>query len=110
MNQQPDAITGENILVELNEADNRYEIKYDGRFAGYAEYRESPSEIAFTHTETLEEFSGMGLGKSLVAGALADAATRDRTIVPYCPFVAKYIKHNPEAAPNIRWPDSPRMR
>ncbi|WP_026534859.1 GNAT family N-acetyltransferase [Arthrobacter sp. H14] len=110
MNQQPEAATTDNTFVELNENESRYEIRVGGRYAGFAEYRESSSEIAFTHTETFEEFAGQGLGSTLVAGALSDAATRGKTLVPYCPFVAKYIRHNPEAAPDVRWPDSPRMK
>jgi predicted GNAT family acetyltransferase len=111
MNQQPDATNTEtsNILVELNEAENRYDIKVDGQLAGFTEYRETDTELAFTHTETFKEFAGQGLGRDLVAGALADAVTHGKTIVPYCPFVAKYIRRNPESAPDVRWPDSPRL-
>lgn len=111
MNQQPNAsdIGTSNIKVELNEAENRYDIIVDGQLAGFTEYRETDAEIAFTHTETLEQFAGQGVGRDLVAGALADAVTHGKTLVPYCPFVAKYIRHNPESAPDVRWPNSPRL-
>ncbi|WP_035769017.1 GNAT family N-acetyltransferase [Arthrobacter castelli] len=112
MNQQPDASntgTSNTIKVELNETESRYDIMVGGQLAGFTEFRETDTEIAFTHTETFDEFAGQGLGRELVAGALSDAVTHGKTLVPYCPFVAKYIRRHPETAPDVRWPDSPRL-
>lgn len=112
MNQQPGASntgTSSTIKVELNETESRYDITVEGKLAGFTEFRESDTEIAFIHTKTFDEFAGQGLGVELVAGALADAVTQGKTLVPYCPFVAKYLRKHPEAAPDVRWPNSPRL-
>ena len=48
--------------MELRVADNpdksRYEIKADGEIAGFINYKISPDDIAFIHTEVYERFRG----------------------------------------------------
>ncbi|MCC5574285.1 N-acetyltransferase [Microtetraspora sp. AC03309] len=77
-------------------AASRYELLLDGEVAGFAEYRLSDDTIVFTHTEIREEFEGKGLGSRLVGGALDQVRETGRTVVPKCPFVARYIERHPE--------------
>lgn len=77
----------------------RYEVFSDGQPAGFAEYEiraETPDVIAFTHTETDPAFSGQGLGKVLATSLLDDSRARARSVLPFCPFIAGFIRKNSE--------------
>jgi uncharacterized protein len=78
---------------------SRYEVFSDGELAGFAEYEirpESPQVIAFTHTETDPAFAGRGLAKALATGLLDDSRARGRAVLPFCPYIAGFIRKNPE--------------
>ena len=51
--------------MDLKVADNpdkaRFEIIADGELAGFAQYHLSGDEIAFTHTQTDDQFRGLGI-------------------------------------------------
>ena len=85
---------------------NRYEIWSDDRLAGFTEYTERGSLTVFTHTEIDDAFAGQGLGKKLAREALDDVVRRGRTIVPVCPFIAGFLRKNPEYEPHVRWPEA----
>jgi len=93
--------------VTRNTESSRYEIHVGEVLAGFAEYKERPGEILFTHTEVDPAFQGKGLAPVLASQALADAAASGVTIVPYCPYIARYLKRNEVADANIRWPQLP---
>lgn len=86
----PDAAQSQPAVTRNDEA-GRYEAHVDGALAGYVEFRTRPGRIVFTHTETLPDFAGQGVGSALAEQALADAVARDLTIVPLCPFIARYL-------------------
>lgn len=86
---------------------SRYEIRLGETLAGFAEYRERDGEMQFTHTELDPAFQGKGLAPVLVSHALADAVASGATIVPYCPYVARYITRNDVEGAKIRWPQLP---
>jgi predicted GNAT family acetyltransferase len=86
------------VEVRDNPSELRFEIRDDGKLAGFAQYVRRPGRIFFVHTEIDNAFEGRGLGSQLAAGALdATRATGDR-IVPLCPFIASYIDRHPEYA------------
>jgi len=87
---------GAPIEVADNPAENRYEIRVDGELAGFAQYRQRPAGLAFTHTEIDDRFEGQGLGGRLVSFALDDARSRGLAVLPFCPFVKGYIEGHPE--------------
>jgi len=82
--------------VHDNAADTRFEITVDGRLAGYVDYRRDGDEYALPHTRVYPEFGGRGIGTQLIAGVLAEIASRGGTVLPYCPFVPRVIRDNPE--------------
>ncbi|MFI8592949.1 GNAT family N-acetyltransferase [Microbacterium sp. NPDC078428] len=93
--------------VTRNEDASRYEIHVGDKLAGFAEYKTRPDgRILFTHTETEKEFRGQGLADVLASEALSDAAREGATIVPLCPFIAKYLSENEVAGAVIDWPRS----
>ncbi|MGN8026701.1 GNAT family N-acetyltransferase [Microbacterium sp. 22242] len=95
------------IAVTLNEAASRYEISSDGALAGFAEFRRRPGEILFTHTEVDPAFQGQGLAAKLAAAALADAVAIGDTIVPYCPYIANYLRTHDVPGASVRFPALP---
>ncbi|NJC73603.1 N-acetyltransferase [Planosporangium thailandense] len=84
---------------------SRYEVRIDGRVAGFTQYRRAPRTVDFTHTEVYPEFEGQGLGSKLAAGALdAVRAGGDRAVAS-CPFISTYIKRHPEYSDLVAAPD-----
>ncbi|KDA05445.1 acetyltransferase [Microbacterium sp. CH12i] len=97
----------DDITVTRNDEASRYEIHFDETLAGFAQFERRPGEILFTHTEVDPAFQGKGLAAVLAADALADAAASGDTIVPYCPYIARYLKRNELAGAKVRWPQLP---
>ncbi|SEF78697.1 hypothetical protein SAMN04489712_10233 [Thermomonospora echinospora] len=82
--------------ISDNTGQSRYEIRVDGRLAGFAQYRQRNGAVVFTHTEVDDEYEGQGVGSALVRGALDDVRSRGAQVVPLCPFVKSYIERHPE--------------
>lgn len=85
--------------MELSITDNperkRFEAVVDNQTA-FIEYIKTPDKIFLTHTEVPQELSGKGIGKALVKEVLEEVKRLELELVPLCPFVALYIKRNPE--------------
>ena len=97
----------DDTIVTRNDDASRYEIRVGDTLAGFAQFQQRPSEIRFIHTEVDPAFQGKGLAAILAADALADAAASADTIVPYCPYIAKYLKTHEVEGAEIRWPQLP---
>lgn len=93
--------------VTRNDEESRYEIRLGETLAGFAEFQRRPGEILFTHTEVDPAFQGKGLASVLASEALADAVASGDTIVPYCPYIAKYLGTHEVDGAEIRWPQRP---
>jgi predicted GNAT family acetyltransferase len=78
-----------------NKAERQFEIHVDG-YMGKLTYNTKDDMIAFFHTEVPDALQGRGLAKMLAEYALNYAKEHNLKILPYCPFVAKYIKEHPE--------------
>ena len=81
-------------LIE-NEAAKQYEFHVD-RFIPKIEYIKVKGKIFLTHTEVPVELEGKGIGSALVKQVLEEIEKLDLILIPMCPFVAVYIKRNPE--------------
>ncbi|MFB7249086.1 GNAT family N-acetyltransferase [Microbacterium sp. NPDC056234] len=97
----------EDITVTRDDEGSRYEIRLGDTLAGFAEFELRSGEILFTHTEVDPAFQGRGLAGTLAADALKDAAASGDTIVPYCPYIAAYLKKHEVEGADIRWPQVP---
>ncbi len=88
--------------MDLEVADNpdkaRFEIIAYGELAGFAQYHLRGDEIAFTHTQTDDQFRGLGIAGQLVQSSLDAARERQLIVLPYCRFVRKWISEHPEYA------------
>jgi hypothetical protein len=82
--------------VQDAEADSRYEVHVDGELAGFADYRRRDGAVEITHTEVDEAYEGQGLARRLTEHALEAARSAGVTVVPTCPYVAKFISRNRE--------------
>ena len=82
------------ILID-NKAQNQYEFQLQGKGAKI-EYIRASDRIFLTHTEVPKALEGKGIGSKLVKAVLEDIQKQNLTLIPMCPFVAAYIKQNPE--------------
>lgn len=82
------------LIVNTNE--NQYEF-HVGNYVPKIEYiLNNSGEIYLTHTEVPVALEGQGIGTQLVEKTLKDIDEKNLRLVPLCPFVAGYIKKNPE--------------
>ncbi len=84
----------EYMLIENIDA-KQYEFQIDG-FIAKIEYLRAQNNIYLTHTEVPKQIGGKGIGTALVKQVLMDIQEKALVLVPLCPFVALYIKRNPE--------------
>jgi uncharacterized protein len=80
-----------NLKIENNEAAERWEAHVDQQLA-VAEYRRRGNAIFFIHTEVPPALAGHGIASQLARAALEDARTRHLAVIPFCPFIAGYIR------------------
>jgi predicted GNAT family acetyltransferase len=85
-----------NAEVRNNKTEYRYEVFADGELAGYTPYVLDRGRIAFLHTEVQDSYEGLGLGSQLSRAALDDARARGLMVMPFCPFIAGYIRRHIE--------------
>jgi len=79
----------------------RFEIEIDGRVVGFIDYRRAGDVLALTHAEVEPACEGRGIGSRLARGVLEDARKNGFKVRPICPFVAEYVRRNPEFAPLV---------
>lgn len=87
-------------------ASSRYELRDGDDVIGFAEYREHPDRMIFTHTVIDNAYEGRGLGSRLVRFVLEDAVARGKRIVPVCPFTAAYLRRHHDFDDHVDWPDA----
>ncbi len=84
--------------VVNNKKQFRFEIALpDGEFATL-EYRWLKASMVLMHTIVPISARKQGIGSFLVKYVLDYARAQNLKILPYCPFVALYIKEHPEYA------------
>jgi hypothetical protein len=89
---------GEDVRLSRNDDAERYEIWLGGRRVGLADFFRRGDVVVIPHTETAPEFGGRGLASQLVRYSLDDIRAQGLRVEPACPFVAAYIRRNPEYA------------
>ncbi|MEU4157464.1 NAD(+)/NADH kinase [Actinoplanes sp. NPDC026670] len=76
---------------------HRYEVQISGEVIGTLEYSIRTGQIELLNTEIDQAFSGRGLAGRLASAALADARSRDLTVIATCPYVAGYLERHSES-------------
>ncbi|MBU7598689.1 N-acetyltransferase [Streptomyces sp. P38-E01] len=84
------------VTVRDNPELSRYEVYSGEELAGFAQYTVEGNRVSLTHTETDPEFAGRGLAGRLVGEALEDLRGKEREVLPYCPYVRKFLAKHPE--------------
>jgi len=96
MSQQEQSPTKPETVVCDAPGRHRFELHVGGDLAGFTVYRVQGDRYAFTHTEIDPRFSGGGLASILVRETLDEMRRRGIAVLPYCPFVRRYISRHPE--------------
>jgi predicted GNAT family acetyltransferase len=85
-------------MIVTHEPDaHRYVLTDEGNFRGEVESDRRGNVLHLVRAEVPAELRGQGLGIPLVRGTLE--AIRDEgglTVVPLCPYIAKYMMKNTE--------------
>lgn len=94
------------MFIQHNPAEHRYEAIDDGAgtVAGIAAYRDQPGSRAFTHTQVSDAYQGQGIASELIRFAAEDVRGAGLRLVPYCPYVAGWLKKHPEYTGIVDWP------
>lgn len=74
----------------------RFLASVDGAPAGFATYRRTETTLALRHTEVDAAFDGQGVGSALARTALDSIRTAGLDLLPFCPFIAGYLRKHPE--------------
>ena len=90
--------TMDDLTIRDNPAELRYEALAGGDLLGQIRYRTEPGVVVLIHTEVAAAAEGTGVGSRLVQEALDDIRARGLRAVPFCPFVAAYIRRHPDYA------------
>jgi predicted GNAT family acetyltransferase len=87
-------------VVTDNPAASRYELHVGAELAGFVTYRrrEHDTVISLLHTEVEPAFQGAHLATHLARYSLDDARRRGLAVLPFCPYVASWIKKHPQYA------------
>ena len=75
--------------------------RYEARVAGVdgvatVHYRRAGDVISLSHTLVPAPLEGRGVGAALARFALDEARRSGRAVLPYCPFVAAFIRRHLE--------------
>lgn len=83
------------VMVQDNEAEERYEVIVSGYLA-QIDYERQENTITFIHTEVPTALEGHGIAGKLARTALEDARAKHLAVIPLCPYMASYIRKHPE--------------
>jgi uncharacterized protein len=86
------------VHVERNDERSRYEITFDGRPVGFADFRRQGDTVVFPHTVIEPSMRGQGFRPELVSCALDDVRGGGGSVVARCWYVAQFIDNTPEYA------------
>src|SRR3954452_15787351 len=89
-----------------NPDSRRWEVRDGGEVIAFAEYRNAPGRVTFTHTVVEPEYEGQGIGSRLAKAVLDDAVAHEVRITPVCPFISSYIERHQAYAPSVDMPHS----
>ena len=89
-----------NIDIELleiihNAAENRFETWIDGQLSKL-DYMLDGDTIVMTHVGVYPEYRGQGVAGKLTQVALEYAKENSLRVIPMCPYIADYIRRNPQ--------------
>ena len=91
-----DSVAGDELRHEP--ASHRFTLSSGGALAVLAYRAVDASTVEYHHTYVPPATRGRGIASRLAAYALRHALDNGLTVIPTCPFVAAFIRKNPEYA------------
>lgn len=87
-------------VVTDNPAASRYELHVGSELAGFVTYklRKHDTVISLLHTQVEPAFQGEHLATHLARFSLDDARQRGLSVLPFCPYIASWIRKHPDYA------------
>ncbi|HET7398942.1 MAG TPA: GNAT family N-acetyltransferase [Intrasporangium sp.] len=79
------------VVVRDDRAQSRYEVYAGDDLAGFLQYELGSGRIALVHTEVKPAYGGRGLAARVVTEALDDARARALAVLPFCPYVRRFL-------------------
>ena len=86
--------------VRDDAAGRPFVIEQDGLEAELL-YRKRAGRLILVHTEVPDALGGRGVGGRLVRLAITQARDEHLTIVPWCPFVRRWLSDHPDEAEDV---------
>ena len=83
------------LEVKHNEAEDRFETWIDGELSKL-DYMRDGNTIVMTHVGVHPEHRGRGVAGKLTQVALEYAKEKSFRVIPMCPYIAAYIRRNPQ--------------
>lgn len=85
------------VTFRHDEKERRFVAELDGLEVAYGEVDVIGTDsLLIKHTEVLPAHEGRGYGSSLIRYVLDQARVQGKTVIPICPFTAKYIRDHDE--------------
>ncbi|HLF74062.1 MAG TPA: GNAT family N-acetyltransferase [Anaerolineales bacterium] len=88
-------IDPEKLEVIHNPAENRFETRIEGQLSKL-DYLLDEDTIVMTHVGVYPEHRGQGVAGKLAQVALGYAREHSLRVIPMCPYIAAYIRRNPQ--------------
>jgi predicted GNAT family acetyltransferase len=73
-------------------AASRFQLLVEGEVARFADYQRRGTTISFTHTVIDSKFKGRAIATTPARGALDAARDDGSAVLPFCPFIRRYIR------------------
>ena len=81
--------------VVHNEAEDQFETWIDGQLSKL-DYMQDGNTMVITHVGVHPEHRGQGVAGKITEVALEYAKQKSYRVIPMCPYVATYIRRNPQ--------------
>jgi predicted GNAT family acetyltransferase len=85
----------EDLSVNHNTTEHRFEMKIDGEYA-FIDYKQSGDKVYLVHTEVAAPLEGRGVAAALVEKTFKYLEEHQLKMVPYCSYVQHYLRKHPE--------------
>ena len=83
------------LEVAHNETEERFETWIDGQLSKL-DYMQDGNTMVITHVGVHPEHRGQGVAGKITEAALEYAKQKSYRVIPMCPYVATYIRRNPQ--------------
>lgn len=83
------------LEVVHNETEERFETWIDGQLSKL-DYMQDGNTMVITHVGVHPEHRGQGVAGKITEFALEYARQKSFRVIPMCPYVAVYIRRNPQ--------------